>query len=266
MHLGHLGVAVADRVGQRGRRPGPPEQDQIRLGRRSPVPVVAGEQDFVALRVDGFHPELPTGDRQGARQPGREAARHVLDDMRRKDVAEQLAPRRVGPGEGDDGLLAAVDRLHAGDQVVAGRIDYAGLTDHLTPQVPEVVGGDRRVVGPLGFRTDLVGHRERALIGHLGRGQQGGVQLPPRAGRRARISDRTESAGQHQRTDRGVDRGQIGQQMRVEPGADRVDAHDDLRLALRGRSCAAFGLGALRRRGRADGAAGERHQQNQHAA
>jgi hypothetical protein len=54
--------------------------------------------------------------------------------------------------------------------------------------------------------------------------------------------------------------------MRVEAGADRVDTHDDLRLELRGRDRAAFGLGALRRRRRADGAAGERQQRNQQAS
>ena len=86
-----------------------------------PVAVIAGDQDLVALRVDVLHPELPAGDRQGPGQPGRETARHVLDDVRRQEVVEQLLPRRIRLREGDDGLLAALERLHAGDQVVSGR-------------------------------------------------------------------------------------------------------------------------------------------------
>ena len=266
MDLGHLSVAVADRVGQRGGRPGPAEQHQIRLGRRAPVPVVAGEQDLVALRVDGLHPELSAGHRQGPGQPGREAAGHVLDDVRRQDVAEQLAPRRVGPGEGDDGLLAALDRLHAGDQVIAGRVDHAGLADHLPPQVPEVVRGDRGVVGPLRLRPDLVGDRERVFVGHLGGHQQRRVQLPPRARRRVRIGHRPEGAGQHQRADRGVHRAtESDSRCGLNPAP--IESMPMMICVLRcgGGGGAARGLGALRRRRWADGASDEHQQRNQQA-
>src|SRR5690349_25122209 len=40
------------------------------------------------------------------------------------------------------------------------------------PQVPEVVGGDRRVVGPRRLGADLVGDRERVLAGDLRRLEQ----------------------------------------------------------------------------------------------
>ena len=253
MYLGHLGVAVADRVGQRGRRAGPAEQDQVRLGGRPPIAIVAGEQDFVALGVDVLHPELPAGDRQRARQPGREAARHILDDVRGQDIAEQLAPRRVRLGEGDDGLLAALDRLHAGDQVIAGRIDHTGLADHLPPQIPEVVGGDRGVVGPLRLRPDLVGHRERVFAGHISGHQQRRVHLPPRAGRRGGSGTGRNALGSTSALIAALTGGQVGQQMRIEAGADRIDAHDDLRLAAAAAAaCSAGGFGALRRRRRAD--------------
>jgi len=63
-----------------------------RAWRRAPVPVVAGQQDLVALRIDALDPELAAGDRQRARQARRESARHVLDYVGREDVVEQLAP------------------------------------------------------------------------------------------------------------------------------------------------------------------------------
>ncbi len=84
MHLGHLGVAVAHRIGQRGRRAGAAEQDERGFGGQPPVAVVAGDQDLVALRVDVLHPELAAGDRQRPGQSGRETARHILDDVRRQ--------------------------------------------------------------------------------------------------------------------------------------------------------------------------------------
>ena len=235
VHLGHLRVAVAHRIGQRGRRSGTPEENERGLGRRSPIAVVAGHQDFVALRIDALHPELARGDRERPGQPGRETARHVLDDVRRKDVAEQFFPRGIRLGERDHRLLAALERLHACDEVVPGGVDHAGLADHLSPQVPEVVGGDGGVVGPLRLRPDLVDHRERVLVGDFGGLQQGGVHLPARTRRRAGVGHRPERAGQHQRADRRVHRGQIGQQVRVEAGADRVDPHDDLRRPRRRR-------------------------------
>ena len=96
-----------------------------------------------------LHAELAAGDGQRARQPRREPARHVLDDVGGKDVVEQLAPGRIRLRERHHRRLAALDGLHTGDQVIAGRVDDAGLADHLPPQVPVVVGGDRGVVRPL---------------------------------------------------------------------------------------------------------------------
>ncbi|CAG6852881.1 hypothetical protein PICSAR11_04005 [Mycobacterium avium subsp. paratuberculosis] len=252
MHLRHLGVAVAHRIGKGRRRSRAPEQDEPGLGRGPPIAVVAGDQDLVALRVDALHPELPAGDRKRPGQTGGETPGHVLDDVRRKDVVEQLFPRRVGLGEGDHRLLAAFQRLHAGDQVVAGRVDDPGLADHLVPQVPEVVGGDRGVVGPLRLGPDLVGHRERVLARHLRGHQQGRVHLPARAGGRVGIGHRPERAGQHQRADRRVDRGQVGEQVRVEARPDRVDAHDDLADPGRRRHRIVRRVGALRGRRRVD--------------
>ena len=109
----------------------PARRNRIWSGRRlTPEPVVAGEQDLVALRVDALHPEdAPvTG---SARPAGPEPARHVPDDVGGHEVGEQLTPGRVGLGEGDHRRLAALDRLDPGDQVVAGGVDDAGLTDHL---------------------------------------------------------------------------------------------------------------------------------------
>jgi len=233
MHLGHLGVAVAHGIGQRGRRTGTTEEDQGGFRGWPPIAVIAGDQNLVALRVDALDPKLPAGHRQGPGQPGREAAGHILDDVRRHYVAEQLLPRRIRLRERDHRLLAALERLHAGDEVVSGRIDHPRLTDHLSPEVPEVVGGDRGVVGPLRLGPDLVGHGEGVLVGHVRGHQQGGVHFPARAGRRIGIGHRPEGAGQHQGADRRVHRRQIGQQMRVEPGTDRIDAHDDLGGPLR---------------------------------
>ena len=235
MHLGHLGVAVADRVGQRRRVTAATEQHQVGFGGRAPVPVIAGQQDLVALGVDVLHPELTAGDRQRARQARRETAGHVLDDVGGQDVVEQLAPRRIRLRERHHRNLAALHRLHAGDEVVAGGIDHAGLADHLPPQVPVVVGGDRGVVRPRRLGPDLVGDGERVLTGHFGRLQQRGVEFPPRPGRGVRIRHRPERAGQHQRADRRVDRRLIGQQVRVEARADPVDGHDDLRRLRRRR-------------------------------
>ena len=127
VHLGDLGVAVADRVGKRGGRSAAAEQDLVRLGGLAPVPVVARQQDLVALRVDAVDAELAAGDRQRPRQPRREPAGHVLDDVRGQDVVEQLPPRRVGLRERHHGGLAALDRLDAGDEVVARGVDDAGL-------------------------------------------------------------------------------------------------------------------------------------------
>ena len=95
MRLSDLSVTVADRVGQRRRRAAATEQHQIGLRGYTPIAVVAGQQDLVALWVDALDPELAAGDRQRARQPGREPAWYVLDDVGGQDVVEQLAPRRI---------------------------------------------------------------------------------------------------------------------------------------------------------------------------
>ena len=171
MHLSHLGVAIADRIGQRGRHSGPPEQDLVRRGGLAPEPVVAREQDLVALRINGVDPELPTGHLQRPGHAGGEAARDVFDDMGRQQSVEQFPPGRVGLGEGDHRGLATVDRLDTGDQVVAGRVDNTGLAHHLAPQVPEVVGRDGSVIGPRGLGRNFVGDGERASAGHRGRYQ-----------------------------------------------------------------------------------------------
>lgn len=153
---GHLGVPVADRVRQCRRRPATAEQHQVGFGGGTPVPVVARQQDLVALGIDALDAELPAGHRHRLRQARTESAGHVLDDVRGQDVVEQLAPRRIGLREGDDHLLGPFHRLHTGDEVVAGRVDDAGLAHHLTPQVPVVVGADRGVVGPLRLGPDVV--------------------------------------------------------------------------------------------------------------
>ena len=96
VHLSHLGVAIADRVGQGGRHTGPTEQNLVGRGRLTPEPVVAGKQDLVALRIDGVDPELTAGHRESPRQTGRESPGHILDDMGRQQVIEQFPPGRVG--------------------------------------------------------------------------------------------------------------------------------------------------------------------------
>ncbi|CAA0133137.1 Uncharacterised protein [Mycolicibacterium vanbaalenii] len=262
MHLRDLGVPVADRVGQRGGRTPATEQDQVGCGGLSPVAVVARQQDLIALRVDGVHPELAPGDRHRLRQPGGETTGHIFDDVGRQDVVEQLPPGGVGLRERHHRGLAAVERLHPGDQVIAGGVHRPGLPDHLAPQIPEVVRPDRRVVGPLRLGTDPVGHRERILTGDLRGLQQRGVQFPARPGRRAGVRYRPERARQYQRADRRVHRGLVRQQVRVEPGADRIDRHDDLRRPHRRRRRRLGGVGALRRRRRADRTTGEQGQRH----
>ena len=153
MHLSDLRVTVADRVRQGSSRARAPEQYLVGVCGLGPVSVVARQQDFLALRVDVVDPELTARHRQRANQSADETARHILDDVGGKDVVEQFPPRRIRLGERHHRRLAALDRLDTGDEVVAGRVDDAGLTDHLAPQVPVVVGGDRRIVGPLRFRA-----------------------------------------------------------------------------------------------------------------
>ena len=256
MYLGHLGVAVADRIGQCGRSAAATEQNLVRSGRCAPEPVVAGQQDLVALRVDGLHPELTAGHRHRAGQARAEPAGNVLDDVRRQQIVEQFTPGGVGLGKGHHRGLAAVHRLNTGDQVISGRIHHTGLADHLTPLVPEVVGRDGGVVGPGGFGPDLVGDGERVGRCHRGRDQQVGIPFPPGAGRGGRVGHRAERTGQHQRADGRGHRRLVAEQVRIESGTDRVDRHDD--LSGPGRRCRRLRtLGALRRRGRVDGAAGE---------
>ena len=109
MDLSHLSVAIANRVGQDGRHTGPSEQDLVRRCRPTPESVVAGEQDFVALRIDGVDTELTAGYREGPGESGRETTRYILHDMSRQQVIEEFAPRGVGLGEGDDCGLTAVN-------------------------------------------------------------------------------------------------------------------------------------------------------------
>ena len=268
MHLSHLGVTVADRIRQRRRRAGPSEQDLVGSGRRPPEPVVAGQQDLVALGVDRVDPELTAGHLHGPRQAGRKTAGNVFDDMGRQQIVEQFPPGRVGLRERGDRRLAAIGGPNAGDQVVASRIHDAGLGDHLAPLVPEVVGGNRGVVGPGRLRLDLVGNRERAGTRHPGCHQQIRIHLPTRSGGGGRVGHRPERTGQHQRADGGVDRGLIRKQMRIEAGADGVDRHDDLG-GLGGRCDDLSGLSALRGRRCVNcaGTSGQPHQRHrQHGA
>ncbi|SLE47059.1 Uncharacterised protein [Mycobacteroides abscessus subsp. massiliense] len=259
MHLGHLGVPVANRIGQHRRGARSTEKDLVGNGLGCPVPVIARQQDLVTLRVDGVHAETPPGGGHRLDQPGGEPARDVLHDVRGQQVIEQLAPCRVLMVEGDDHTLAAVTRLHVGDVSVARRVDGSGLGEHLLPQVGEIIGADGCVIGPLCLGTDRVGDRERFLAGFLGRDQQCRVHLPARAGGGRRIGHRTERAGQHQRTDRGVHRRLIGQQMRVEARSDRIDAHHNLLFLGWWRCGRACCLAALHGRRCADRAPGEEH-------
>jgi len=50
VHLSDLGVAVADRIGQRGSRTPAAGTTLDRVWRLAPISVVAGQQDLVALR------------------------------------------------------------------------------------------------------------------------------------------------------------------------------------------------------------------------
>ncbi len=91
MHLGDLGVSVTYRIGQRGRRPGPAEENDAGFGRWAPVTVIAGDQDLIALWVDVFHETVHLS--PAALEPNRTRSPwYVLDDVRRQDVGEQLTP------------------------------------------------------------------------------------------------------------------------------------------------------------------------------
>ena len=100
-------------------------------------------------------------------RPAANPPRHILDDVRRREVGEQLPPRRIRLLNVTTACLPPSIDCTPVNRSSSRWIHHPRLADHLPPQEPEVVGADRRDVRPLRLQRSSTPNRYRGpMLSH----------------------------------------------------------------------------------------------------